>query len=119
MSQRCDGNEPRAPLWRRFTRLLRVPALAHDRGLAIKVRVFAMLYGEVLDQGPDQSDMVPKPRRPVLWAATSVAPLPAEVSSTMSRRFEQSRMTSATSATGFTIGWLASFSSRPLANEFM
>jgi predicted ArsR family transcriptional regulator len=27
-------------------------------GLAIKVRVLATLYGEVLDQGPDQSDMV-------------------------------------------------------------
>ena len=27
-------------------------------GLAIKLRVLAMLYGEVLDQGPNQSDMV-------------------------------------------------------------
>jgi hypothetical protein len=27
-------------------------------GLGIKVRVLAKLYGEVLDQGPDQSDMV-------------------------------------------------------------
>jgi hypothetical protein len=27
-------------------------------GLAIKLRVLATLYGDVLDQGPDQSDMV-------------------------------------------------------------
>lgn len=38
-------------------------ALARSRtrtrsGLAIKLRVLAMLYGEVLDQGPNQSDMV-------------------------------------------------------------
>src|SRR5215472_4010455 len=47
---------------------------------------------------------MPKQRRPVRSAAITVVPLPRKPSSTMSPRAEQSRIASATSATGFTVG---------------
>ena len=54
-----------------------------------------------------------RPARPVFSAAISVVPEPPNGSSTSSPRFEQSRMASATSATGLTVGCIASSSSRP------
>src|SRR3954447_15415597 len=52
-------------------------------------------------------------RRPHFSAAIKVVPEPAKQSSTTSPRLEQSRMASATSATGFTVGCMASSSVRP------
>ena len=51
------------------------------------------------------------PRRPVRWAATSVVPEPAKTSITVAP-VEQSRIASATIATGLTVGCMASSSSR-------
>src|SRR5258705_13227134 len=49
-------------------------------------------------------ELQPVARRPVRSAAITVVPLPRKASSTMSPRAEQSRIASATIATGFTVG---------------
>jgi hypothetical protein len=53
----CGENDRQAALEKIYKAIARARACTRS-GLGIKVRVLAKLYGEVLDQGPDQSDMV-------------------------------------------------------------
>ena len=61
-------------------------------------------------------DLKPITRRPTRSAAIIVLPEPMNGSSTMSPRREQSRIASATRATGLTVGCIARSSIRPARN---